>query len=107
MVEELPQPEEAPTIVKEATNETVEANTTVPVIQKEATNETVEANKTEVVMAKEVTDEKAKEPEKKPEPKEGYSDEDIADVKFTPRKDDDIDSKNAKEKGPRSPLPGG
>lgn len=103
MVEELPQPEEAPTIVKEATNETVEANTTVPVIQKEVTNETVEANKTEVVMAKEVTDEKAKEPEKK----EGYSDEDIADVKFTPRKDDDIDSKNVKEKGPRSPLPGG
>jgi len=89
------------------------------------TNETVEANKTEIKIENEKTDEKAPEPVKKEEPKkieepikpkkeepkkeesEGYTDQDIADVKYTPRKDDDIDSKNKTSKGPRSPLPHG
>lgn len=130
VVEETPKmPEDTPVIEKEATNETAEANdplptvpdiakevtnetvdeAKVPVIAKEVTNEKIEEPKKEVVMKKEVTDEhveKAPVREKK-EVKEGYTDEDIADIKYTPRKDDNIDSKNGKEKGPRSPLPGG
>ena len=39
----------------------------------------------------------------------GYSDQDLEDVKFTPRADDNLDSSSAAQEtdGPRSPLPGG
>lgn len=55
-------------------------------IEKEVTNESTDSNKTEIKIENEKTDEKAPEPKK--EEQTGYTDQDIADVKYTPRKDD-------------------